>query len=329
MATEFYTSTFPNSATGTATEAQWELYTTANARDGIIKNQLNEYLVYGDSSGMQVKVKSGFAMLSGIGGHNAAEGTLTLAAAHATLNRIDRIVLHLDKTSPAQMSVKVVQGTNSATPSAPALTNTSTIVEKSLAYVYVGAAVSTIAADVVVDERLFSYPLSREILYDVTLASAYNTFYLGDIPQTYRNLVVEWSLRTTGGSAAQWLTMLCNGDTGANYKGIITAAEVGAGAMTFFNITGDTNAKIGGVPGTGFTTDVFASGRAVIRDYASAHANKHISSHGMTTSGTSATGGCFTELDWFDTDPITALTLISASSTDFAVGSRVSIYGEY
>jgi hypothetical protein len=54
-----------------------------------------ELKVYGDSSGMQVKVPAGYAMVRGHYYSNTAIETLTIAAAHATLARIDSVVVEL------------------------------------------------------------------------------------------------------------------------------------------------------------------------------------------------------------------------------------------
>jgi len=81
--------------------------------------------------------------------------TLTIGTADATNDRIDRIILRLDKASTAEspISLQVLQGTPSATPTAPDISRSGNIWDLSLAQVYVTAGVSVIASDKITDER--------------------------------------------------------------------------------------------------------------------------------------------------------------------------------
>jgi hypothetical protein len=111
--------------------------------------------VFGDSTGMSVKLPIGQAMVRGHYYYNTAQLTLTVTAAHATLPRIDAVVLELDPAANTILS-KVVAGTPAASPVAPTLTQTdSGIWQQLLATVAVGAAVSTISAGNVTDQRSF------------------------------------------------------------------------------------------------------------------------------------------------------------------------------
>jgi hypothetical protein len=122
---------------------------------GVIKAYLNEFQVYADSTGMQVKVKSGAANVLGIYFDSDAEEILAIAAANADNPRIDRIIVRLDLPAD-NIDLAVLQGTPAASPTAPALTQNNTRWEISLAQVYVGANVSTIAAVNVTDERIYA-----------------------------------------------------------------------------------------------------------------------------------------------------------------------------
>jgi hypothetical protein len=84
--------------------------------------------------------------------------TLTVTNAHATLQRVDRVVVRFDLTN-GTATLRMVDGTAAATGTAvpPALTQSSTVWDVPLALVIVDAAVSTIAAVDVIDNRLFSY----------------------------------------------------------------------------------------------------------------------------------------------------------------------------
>lgn len=111
--------------------------------------------VFGDSTGMNVKLPIGQAMVRGHYYYNTSQLTLTVSAAHATLGRIDAVVLTLDPTANT-ITASVVAGTPSATPVAPTLTQTDAgVYQLLLATVSVGAAVATIAPGVVTDQRIF------------------------------------------------------------------------------------------------------------------------------------------------------------------------------
>lgn len=137
-----------------AYEAQWTKMARKWLNTGILKSELNEYATFADSTGMQVKVPSGRAWLEGHFHENDAQLALAIAAADPTNPRIDRVVLHLDWTNNL-IDLRVLTGTPAVSPSAPAITQNSTIWEISLATVAVAAAAATIAAGNVTDTRAF------------------------------------------------------------------------------------------------------------------------------------------------------------------------------
>lgn len=82
--------------------------------------------------------------------------SVTLSAADATNPRIDRIVIRLTRegqTDQGKMVLTAITGTPAASPTAPAVTQTSATWDLPLAQVRVNAGVTTIAADKVTDER--------------------------------------------------------------------------------------------------------------------------------------------------------------------------------
>jgi hypothetical protein len=134
-------------------EAQWGLMAKNWLATGVIKGALNEFAVYADSTGMQCKVKSGNAWIQGFFFQTTAETIIPISAANATNPRIDRIAVQVDWTNN-NISLIAIQGTPSASPIAPALTQNNSIWQISLAQVYVGANVSTIAAGNITDQRV-------------------------------------------------------------------------------------------------------------------------------------------------------------------------------
>ena len=134
-------------------EAQWSLLMRQAAIcNGYVPLLDNELLVYGDSTGMQVKVKTGGCWIMGHFYRTDAELTKAIAASNPTNPRWDIVVAQLDWTNN-EISIDVVTGTPAASPSVPAVTQNSSVWEIRLAQVYVGATVTTIAADKVYDRR--------------------------------------------------------------------------------------------------------------------------------------------------------------------------------
>lgn len=109
----------------------------------------------GDSSGMNAKVSTGFAMVRGHFYKNDATVTLTISAANGSNPRKDLVVLRLDPTANS-IVLAVVTGTAGASPSDPTLTQTDEgTYEFPIARVNVAANATTISAGNVEDLRQF------------------------------------------------------------------------------------------------------------------------------------------------------------------------------
>lgn len=122
--------------------------------DGVFSGVDNEFEVTEtDPVSLGVKVNTGWAFIQGFWAYNDDALIKTLGAADPSLDRIDRIVLRLDTNTNFQISVEVLEGTPSADPSAPALTQTDSIYEIELAQVEVGATVTSINNANITDGR--------------------------------------------------------------------------------------------------------------------------------------------------------------------------------
>lgn len=135
-------------------QAQWSSMMKNRILDGVFCGADNDLFVYGDASGMQVKVKSGMMHIKGHVYRNDAEQTLAIAAAPGTVgqSRYDLIVGEVDWTNRT-MSVKVVQGTASSSPTEPSLTRTTTVWQIQLARVTVSYGDTNVPANKVLDRR--------------------------------------------------------------------------------------------------------------------------------------------------------------------------------
>jgi hypothetical protein len=144
----------------TSSESDWShlfRYLTTLPGGGIIGEPTGTALkVTGDSSGMNVKVAAGTAIVRGHMIISDAVTTVTISTASASNPRIDSIVLNLDPTANA-ISIVAVAGTPAASPVAPTLTQTDTAVyQLKLADVLVGQSVTSIAPASVTDTRPFA-----------------------------------------------------------------------------------------------------------------------------------------------------------------------------
>jgi hypothetical protein len=118
--------------------------------------------------GMGVQVSDGVGWLSNSGddgivwwvedeAKNGAKRQLAIATADSALNRIDRVIVEWKTTNYADLpELKILQGTAASSPTAPALTNSSTVRQISLARISVAAGTTAITAAMITDERLNS-----------------------------------------------------------------------------------------------------------------------------------------------------------------------------
>lgn len=123
---------------------------------GVIQGVGNEFAVYADSTGMHVKIPSGRAWLDGTMVNEDAAGgdiVINIAAADPSNPRIDRVVIRRDFVNHTMVYV-VLTGTPAVAPVPQSITRVAQGVwDLSLAQVRVNAAVVTIAASNVTDER--------------------------------------------------------------------------------------------------------------------------------------------------------------------------------
>lgn len=103
---------------------------------------------------MSVVSKLGIIWVDGRLYREPSDETLTIAASDPANPRIDRIIIRVNKTAQT-IRRAVLTGTPAASPTKPTLTNSATIVEVPLAYIWVAATVTTIVQEEIHDERTF------------------------------------------------------------------------------------------------------------------------------------------------------------------------------
>jgi hypothetical protein len=138
-------------------ETQFSLW-ASNIGQGVIADKGLELEPFADSSGMNVKIRDGQALVRGHYYDSTAQETLTIANADLSNPRIDVVVLRLDPSANS-IVLAVVAGTPASSPTAPALTQTvGAVYEFPLAEVRVNAAVATIAPENITDLRSLFTP---------------------------------------------------------------------------------------------------------------------------------------------------------------------------
>jgi hypothetical protein len=152
---------FENIDTNETQFSQW----ARHIGEGVARDIGGELEVVGDSSGMNVKVAAGEAMVRGHYYKSTAEETLTIPLADLANDRIDLVVLELDPVDNSIL-LKVLQGDPDPSPVAPTPTQTvGDIYQLPVAEVEVSAAVALIAPENVTDLRGYIDDI------DVTIAS--------------------------------------------------------------------------------------------------------------------------------------------------------------
>lgn len=119
--------------------------------DGVYENVGDAMQVIA-SGGMQVQVKSGRMLIDSKWLKNDAAYSIDITPAHVTLNRYTAIVARLDK-SARTISIVAKDGENATDPVKPAISDTVSVKEMCLAYIYVGRGVTEITQSAIEDTR--------------------------------------------------------------------------------------------------------------------------------------------------------------------------------
>ena len=133
--------------------AQMSTYFEGLVSDGIYENIGNKFIVRA-TTGMNITVGSGRALIKSRWIKSDSDVTITLDAANLQLARWDAIVLRLDLTEEGRaISIEVKKGTPASNPTKPSVTRTSTVYELLLAYIKVNKAAQSIVQSNISDQR--------------------------------------------------------------------------------------------------------------------------------------------------------------------------------
>jgi hypothetical protein len=153
---------FDSGAGASVAEAGWRasMKHMLGSGSGVIRGFGNDFQTIGDSSGMQVKVNTGECWMYGHYGASSAQKTLAIASNSSGNPRIDIVVLrcHFGNNN---IVIDVVQGTPAASPTAPNVTQNTTMWETKLADVAVANGAVTITSGNVTDRRVYTLPYAK------------------------------------------------------------------------------------------------------------------------------------------------------------------------
>lgn len=119
--------------------------------DGVISDgvfeKIGTALAITANSGMNINIGVGRAWFNKTWTDNDSVFSLTVEQSEAILNRIDTVILEVNKDDAVrENNIGILKGTPASSPVAPTLTNTELIHQYPLANIYVGAGVTTITS---------------------------------------------------------------------------------------------------------------------------------------------------------------------------------------
>lgn len=186
------------------TEDRWRKFARHFRGDGVIRNELNVFFAFADSTGMQVKVRSGECWIQGQWGVSTSEKILTVPANSLGGIRNDLVVLRNDYVNNEIVLDYKVGNTSTY----PALTQNASMHEIQVAKVRVPNAAVTIAANAVNPERQYIDASARYTVDGMQqlLAGSTDTRIDFDLPQFENSYVGRNGInRFVLNRAGQWL----------------------------------------------------------------------------------------------------------------------------
>lgn len=146
-----------------------------------------------------------------------------------------------------------------------------------------------------------------------------------NIPQSYKDLVIVGSTRTTNASALGYIGVRLNGDSGTNYSYVMLDAYTSA--YTFATAAPGFNCVFGGTNGNSTVASSFGDIRITIPDYTKG-AFKAIQLDSTTADNTATAVMDQIAGQWRSTAPVTSITLADTlSPANFAQYSSFTLYG--
>lgn len=156
---------FASGAGADVEEDMWRNFMKHVLDTGPLSKVLNEFELYADSSGMQVKVRTGEAWIQGHWGKKDTETILPIDANSSGVTRTDRSILRCDFVND-RIELDILKGT----PGVLALTQNTSMWEIALGQIAVANGAVTIAAGNITNERVLVTSGGRQRLGAITPA---------------------------------------------------------------------------------------------------------------------------------------------------------------
>lgn len=308
-------------------ESTWRKFARYMLETGIIRTAGNRFNTFGDSSGMQVKVDTGECWIQGHYGENASVKTLPIAAAHATLARLDRVVLRADFVNN-RVELDVLTGTAATTPVLPTLTTNTSVWEVSLAQVSVAAGATGITSSDVTDDRtryVYTDHGPGAMLEQKVLTAQATFVKFSSLPNTFKHLRLIFSSRVTAAGGTRVLLQL-NSDTSASYDRQTLAA--GGTSVTGNRLNAASSIEIGYSTPTGVSSH--SAYEVLIAHYSkTGQVGKSVSSQGSHLAGSGGLTVVSNGGIWYGSGSSSAVDdlHVFSESGSFQVGSVFTLYG--
>jgi len=162
-----------------------------------------------------------------------------------------------------------------------------------------------------------------ELIETITLGSNAASVTFSDIPQTYTDLKILISVRSTYASTSGILWLRFNGDSGTNYP--FRRLE-GSGSAVSSNGTTAGQIGIGRTTGSTATANTFSNTEVYIPNYTGS-TYKSVSSTAASENNAVAAQITATAGLWNNTSAITSLSVLDGESSNLVTNSSFSLYG--
>ena len=165
-----------------------------------------------------------------------------------------------------------------------------------------------------------------ELISTQLIATTTTTITFSSIPTTYKHLQLRYTARGSRASTVDFMGIYFNGDTAANYWYHYLSAD-GSSVSSSSIISAEVRARIGTIPASTASSNVFGSGVIDVLDYVATTKNKTVRTfNGHTDSASAGHQVALRSGLWNSTAAINSATLV-ALNAGFLSGSGFSLYG--
>lgn len=161
--------------------------------------------------------------------------------------------------------------------------------------------------------------MTMKLIQTVTLTSTQSTIVLSSIPQTFTDLMILTSLRTTG-------TGVAVNDIGLTSNASDSWRRLEGNGSTMYSDNGTAYTQGGATTTSVSAANTFGNSMAYIPNYTSTQV-KTVLADGVTENTVATAHQRITISLINSTSPITSLTIGSGAGNDYVAGSTISLYG--